>query len=453
MYESPLFPSKEQQRKLFHQLELCRVFYNICLQEQIDYQKNHGKYMTYYDQLPSATKIKQNCEEYKNVHTEILRDVVKRVVLAIEAYLKKKKKGLNGGFPHFKSKKRFNSFTYIDAGNENGIAIVYENQDKEYKTERLLVTEESLKAKELLKIKNPPKIKRKAKAIDIVSGRKRLRIYNIGNVKIKIHREMLGKLKTITIKYKNGNWFAYFSRDEIKPILLEKTGKTIAGDLGLLRLLTLSDGEQIENPRFLIRAEEKLKRLQQSLSRKQEGSSNYKEALYYLARAHAHVANCRKDFINKLAHYLVINYDVIIMEDLSIKNMINGTCNKSIHDVGWGIFLRKLAEAAEKTDKEFYKVDPAYTSQDCSKCGFRDPVSKSLSDRIHHCNKCGFEADRDFNAAQNILKKGLELKNKLDKEKSEKQTKEKLEEAENKAGKSLRISSLIEEKTAEKAII
>ncbi|WP_141540444.1 RNA-guided endonuclease InsQ/TnpB family protein, partial [Bacillus cereus] len=178
-------------------------------------------------------------------------------------------------------------------------------------------------------------------------------------------------------------------------------------DVGLHAYAVLSNETIFENPRFLLQKEKQLKKAQRNLSKKNKGSVNYRKQVERVRNLHEKVANQRKDFLHKLSYHLTQMYSVICIESLDIRNMVrNRNVSKSISDAGWGIFCKMLMYKCKKFGGLLVKVDPAYTSQDCSSCGNR--VKKSLSIRTHICTKCGTVLDRDHNASLNILQKGLE---------------------------------------------
>jgi len=188
---------------------------------------------------------------------------------------------------------------------------------------------------------------------------------------------------------------------------LEPTGRTLGLDMGLKQFYTDSDGNAVECPKFLRKAEEKIKRAQRKHSRKIRGSNNRRKSKNILGRRHLKVQRQRKDFAIKLARCVVKSSDLVAFEDLQVRNMIKNHClAKSIADASWGIFANWLSYYGSVYGRPVIKVPPQYTSQDCSSCGRR--VQKSLSERTHAC-QCGCTLDRDHNAAKNILRLGLEL--------------------------------------------
>lgn len=235
------------------------------------------------------------------------------------------------------------------------------------------------------------------------------KLYNkrLGEIDILLHRPIEGIIKQFIIKRQSKRWYAVFSVErQVVPSSLVME-HAIGIDVGLNKYAVLSNEMSFKNPKFLRQKEKQLKKAQRNLSKKKKGSANYKKQVERIHNLHEKVANQRKDFLHKLSYRLTQMYSVICMENLDIRNMVrNRKVSKSISDAGWGAFCRMLSYKCEKFGGLLVKVDPAYTSQDCSGCGNR--VKKSLSIRTHICAKCGTVLDRDYNASLNILRKGLE---------------------------------------------
>jgi putative transposase len=229
----------------------------------------------------------------------------------------------------------------------------------------------------------------------------RLRLFGVGELKVKLHRPLEGTVKTVTLKRAGGKWSAIFCCD-LGDAKAEPNGLPAVGiDVGLLHFLTTSDGETVANPRFLRKQLPALRRLERVKARKRRGGSNRKKAAAAVGRLHAKVANCRKDFHFKIAHNLTSRFGAIAAEGLSVQGMVkNRRLARSISDAGWAGFLGKLAGKAESAGSRVVVVSAAYTSQDCSACGRRE--AKALSARVHRCG-CGLVLDRDWNAAKNVL--------------------------------------------------
>jgi len=208
------------------------------------------------------------------------------------------------------------------------------------------------------------------------------------------------------IKKADGYYCQFCIQVDVKQTL-EPTGKTIGLDVGLNHFYTDSEGNKIDNPRYLRKSERRLKRSQRRVSKKVKGSKNRKKAINRLGRQHLKVSRQRKDFVVKLARCVVMSNDIVAFENLKVRNMVkNHHLAKSISDASWSLFREWLEYFALKFGKVAIAVPPQYTSQNCSGCGAL--VKKSLSVRTHIC-KCGVVLDRDENAAINILIKALQI--------------------------------------------
>jgi putative transposase len=236
-----------------------------------------------------------------------------------------------------------------------------------------------------------------------------VRIQGVGEIKVKLHRPVQGKIKTVSIRREAGRWFAVFSV-ECDKAPLPPSSATVGIDVGLTAFATLSDGDgtEIDNPRLYRDAQRKLRVAQRRVARRKSKRSNRRrKAVAVLQRQHAHIQNQRSNFQHKVSRVLVDNYGVIVVEKLNIKGLASGMLAKSVNDAGWGYFLSKLAYKAESAGREFIKVDPRNTSQTCI-CGQR--VAKTLSERWHSCPGCGLSQSRDHVSAQVILRLGLSLR-------------------------------------------
>ncbi len=230
----------------------------------------------------------------------------------------------------------------------------------------------------------------------------RLRL--VGNLKQHIETFPIKQIKRVRIVKRADGSYCQFSIQAERKIEHVPTGKHVGIDVGLKAFYTDSEGNTVENPRHLRKAEKRLKRLHRHLSRKQKKSSNRKKARKALAKGYLKVSRQREDFARKLASTLVSSHDLIAYEQLQIRNMVkNHHLAKSIHDAGWGTFLRWVRYYGGMHAIPVVAVAPQFTSQECSVCGAL--VKKSLSVRTHICPSCGVVLDRDHNAAINILAK------------------------------------------------
>ncbi len=235
---------------------------------------------------------------------------------------------------------------------------------------------------------------------------KKLKLSKIGEVKTIFHREIVGKVKSCTIKVNASNqWFCCIVVEQTEEEFCQKSKADMVAvgiDVGIKTFASLSDGTVIENPRFLSKSLKQLKRVQRRLSRKKKGSKNRNKQRNKVAKIHQRIKNQRRDFHFQIANRLVNTYDVIAIEKLSPKFMIqNRKLARHASDLGLSQFFEILEYESAKFNTIVGKVDPKNTSQLCSQC--KRIVSKDLSVRTHECPYCGFTCDRDINAANNIV--------------------------------------------------
>ncbi|KYP80040.1 RNA-guided endonuclease InsQ/TnpB family protein [Ferroacidibacillus organovorans] len=354
-YKYRLYPTKEQEEKIQFTLERCRLLYNRMLEERRFAYETEKATLNYYDQANTLNERKKYIPSLKQVHSQVLQDVIKRLDKAFQAFFRRVKAGETPGYPRFKSAGRYDSFTYPQSGYS-------------------------------------------------VCGTK-LTLSKIGEVKLKLHRQPQGEIKTCTVLVKNGKYYASLSCEVESNTAPESKG-TVGIDLGVKYLAITSNGEFYEHPKFLRESERKLHRKQRSVSRKKKGSSRRGEAIRELARLHEHIANQRRDYAHKVSRKLVNGYGLIAFEKLNVQGMVkNHHLAKSIVDASWNQLIQYTTYKAEEAGRRVVLVDPKNTSQLCSNCG--EIVHKKQSERVHSCNHCGYVQDRDINAAQNILKRAL----------------------------------------------
>ncbi|MFD5492296.1 RNA-guided endonuclease InsQ/TnpB family protein [Streptomyces sp. NPDC127091] len=234
-------------------------------------------------------------------------------------------------------------------------------------------------------------------------------VAKVGNLKVKWSRRLPTAPTSVTVtKDSCGRYFLSFVVDTAPDVLPDV--ETDAGiDLGLSAFAVLSDGQKIASPRFLRRAEKKLKRLQRELSRKVKGSKNRAKARSRVARQHARVADRRRDFHHQASTQIIRDSQAVYVEDLSVSGLGRTRLAKSVHDAGWSAFTRMLEYKAARHGRTFARVDRFFpSSQVCSACGFRDGP-KPLHVREWACRECGTVHDRDHNAARNVLVEGRRI--------------------------------------------
>ncbi|MET9879813.1 RNA-guided endonuclease TnpB family protein [Actinacidiphila glaucinigra] len=237
----------------------------------------------------------------------------------------------------------------------------------------------------------------------ITTGGK-LRLPKVGDVAVKWSRSLPSAPSTVTVvKDSAGRYFASFVV-ETDPEMLPATDNVVGIDVGLTHFAILSDGTKIDSPRFLRRAEKKLKKAQRDLSRKAMGSKNRAKARIKVARAHARTADARREFHHQLSTRIIRENQAVAVEDLAVKGLARTRMAKSVQDAGWSAFTAMLEYKAALYGRTFHRIgrfEP--TSQVCSVCGVKDGP-KPLSVRVWTCGACGTVLDRDINAAVNIAK-------------------------------------------------
>jgi putative transposase len=234
--------------------------------------------------------------------------------------------------------------------------------------------------------------------------------FKIGRLKLIGSRDLnfyqIEQIKRVRLVRRADGYYAQFCVDVDRREDLEPSKTTIGLDVGLNHFYADSNGQTVENPRFLRKSERQLKKLQRQVSKRKKGSANRRKAIKRLARKHLQVSRQRKDFAVKTARCVVRSNDLIAYEDLQVRNMVkNHKLAKSISDASWSMFRDWVEYFGKVFGKVTVAVPPQYTSQNCSTCG--TIVKKSLSERTHQCSHCGTVLDRDHNAALNILAIGL----------------------------------------------
>jgi putative transposase len=356
-FKYKLQPTAEQERAMAFVLRRCCELYNAALEERTLAWERRRVAVTLAQQSAQLPEIKEVRPEYRDLHSQVLQDVLARLDRAYQTFFRRVKAGQKAGHPRYRGRGRYASFTYKQFGNgaqlDNGFLV----------------------------------------------------LSKIGRLPVRWSRPLEGLPKTVTITREADGWYVSFSCMDVPIQSLPPTGQETGIDLGLESFATLADGSQIINPRIFRVAEVRLKRAQRCVSRRKKGSHRRRKAVVLLARAHQHVRRQRHDFQHQTALTLVRAYDTIYHEALQTANMVrNHALAKSSSDAGWGQFCTILAFKAACAGKRVEVVNPAFTSQACSGCGII--VQKGLSVRWHTCPACGTSLHRDQNAALNILRLG-----------------------------------------------
>lgn len=352
-YVYRLYPMKAQETALTGTLETCRQVYNSLLNWRKHDYEVRGKSPSKVEQQAAFPRWKKEHAELSDVFSQVLQNVAVRVDLAFDAFFRRVKNGETPGFPRVKGD-GYDSFTYPQSG------------------------------------------------FGFHQGK--LRLSKIGDVAVRLHRPIDGTIKTCTIRRVRHKWYACFSC-EVSPELLPPSEEQVGIDVGLKTFASLSNGENVANPRFFRRDEKALAKAQRKLAKQVRGSRKRRKAKKVVSCIHERVRNRRHNFVHQTARKIVNRFGVIAVEKLNVKGMVKNHClAKSISDASWSMFRNVLSQKAARAARVYAEINPAYTSQTCSGCGHI--AKKTLSQRQHDCPICGLSLDRDTNAAINILSVG-----------------------------------------------
>lgn len=359
-FQFRLYPTPEQEKTLASHFGQARFVYNFFLRKRIDYYaSNKGKEkqsLNYHDTAKMLTELKQQPDTIwlKESNSQSLQQSLRHLDNAYNHFF-------NHGFkfPNFKKKSKKQSFSVPQHFNIN-------------------------------------------------TKTKLLHIPKLTPIRIILHREIEGIIKSITIsKTPSGKYFASILCEIEKSIEPKKKGNQIGIDLGIKSFLVTSDNERVDAPKYLRKSEDKLKHFQQLLSRKIKGSNRRNKARIKVARIHEKIVNQRTDFLHKLSNRLVSENQSIFAEDLHVRGIMANHClAKSVADSGWSEFVRQVKYKSEWNGVYFGQIDRFFpSSKRCNSCGWINE-SLTLKDREWTCRGCGEIVDRDFNASQNILQFG-----------------------------------------------
>jgi len=356
-FQFRLRPTKKQAKALQGQLDECRWLYNQLLEQRKLAHEELGISLSKHQQQDLLPLLKAERLSLAQVHSQVLQNVNDRLDKAFQAFFRRCKGGEKPGFPRFRGVHRYNSFCYP----QSGFSLVG----------------------------------------------KELKLSKIGKIRVKMHRPIGGEIKTCTLRRNaSGDWDVSFSCEvNVEP--LHPKLEAIGIDVGLEHFATLSNGQEILNPRFFKRGEKALAKAQRKLSSLKKGTPERRRKGKAVAKIHERIGNQRKDFCHKESKKIIDRYQYICIEDLNIQKMIERSrLAKSITDASWNQFRLFLTYKAAEAGRKLGLANPAYTTQDCSQCKHRE--EKKLSERTHCCSRCGYKATRDLNAAQNILALGLD---------------------------------------------
>lgn len=370
-YKYRIYPNKSQIKLIKQNIDASRFVYNYYLNKRISAYKNDNQKLSTYDCIYNLSKLKR-LDRYSWLKLADSCALLQSLMSLDNTYnqffnrIKKKNKNVKFGFPKFKCKKKCKwSYKTTNTGN-----------------------------------------------IKIVDNFITLR--KLGKVKIRVDRLPPNgyKIKSAVItRTRSDKYFVSVLVECDNDKSFEPTGKSVGIDLGLKHFIITSEGLKISNPKYFVKSQNKLAKLQRELSRKTRGSSNYNKAKYKIAKLSEHVANQRNDFLQKLSTSLVKQYDTICTENLNVEGLLkNHKLAKSISDVSWSTFISMLTYKCDWYNKHLVKVDRFFPStKTCHICGYVNQ-DLTLKDRDWKCPNCNTNLDRDINAAINILNEGLRCK-------------------------------------------
>ncbi len=379
-----LRPTARQHVALAACLDAHRELYNAALQERRDGWSHSTTRIRYGDQSAQLSEIRRVRPDQAVWSFSSQQATLRRLSKAFDGFFGRVKAGQKAGYPRFKGKARFDSVEWPKDGDG---ARWHPDLERVY-------------------------------------------LQGVGQVKVTVHRRVQGRVKTIQIKRQGRRWTLVLSCDEVPTDPLPATGSQVGIDVGVVTYATLSDGITVENPRWARQAATRLEAAQRRLARTKRGSRNRAARRETVAAKHRKIANRRNDFHHKQARALVARYDLLVVEDLKIANMLrrakrkpapgnpgqflpNGAraksgLNRSISDAGWGQFVSILRAKAEDAGRFWIEVDPRPTPDKCARCGHAAPENR-VTQAEFACQRCGHSAPADEHAARNILRAGLAL--------------------------------------------
>ena len=369
-FKYPVYPTQAEERTLEKWLDHLCELQNAARNNRKFAYEEEGRFVSRYDQEQLLKVARETYDDFREVPQDFQVSILKRVDKAFDAFRRRCKAGAEKkGYPRFKTRVR--SLTWC-------------------------LRKHKLQTGERVR-QNP--------IIETDFRHNRLKVPKLGEVKIRIHRPLVGDPKEVTLVKKASGWYAHISC-EIPDMPKVEPTDAVAVDVGTTHYLTTSEGGKEDNPRWYRKAEGLLHKHNQTMARRKKGSNRWQKSVHAVALHHERTTNKRKDFIGRLVYKLYHHQEnnVLVAENLRVSNMVkNKHLSKSISDASWGTFFEWCGNIAERDGFHFHQVDPKNTSQTCSACGKKAPKKLSLSVRTFNCRFCGNSIDRDHNAALNIL--------------------------------------------------
>jgi putative transposase len=352
-YRYRLYPTSRQRAALEAQLRFACELYNAAVEQRRNEWRRSRRLVSRAAQFRELTDIRAHRLGPPGMSCHAMRDPLRRVDLAFAAFFRRLKSADTPGFPRFRSWRRYDSLS-SDAWTLKSSRVV---------------------------------------------------LPGIGHMKVRWHRQLPtgARVRTVTVRRRVRHWYVGFSLDLPRPTPKPSTGKAVGIDLGVSTFAALSTGELLGGPRAFRSARRRLRNLQRVASRRVRGSRRRQKARLMVSRLHERIRYLRRDHAFKMANDLVGRFDVFYVEALNVRGLCRGMLAQDIHDQAWGAFLRILTDKAAEAGRSVVALDPRNTSQTCSACGAQVP--KPLAERWHRC-ACGYQADRDVNAARNIYRFG-----------------------------------------------